>query len=92
MMLRSSHSFSIQNNTNRLQIIKLNVKLPTHDGKYTNNEYTYRLAPQESMNESTTLYFNKQYVKPENYKVYAHTTLSGDINSSASSSNNVTIR
>ena len=50
------------------------------------------LAPQESMNDSTTLYFNKQYVKPGNYKVYAHTTLSGDIYSSANDSSSVTIR
>ena len=92
IMLRSNHSFSIQNNTNRSQVIKLNIKLSTHDGKCTNNEYTYRLAPQESMNDSTTLYFNKQYAKPGNYEVYAHTILSGDIYSSASDSNNVTIR
>ena len=91
-MLRSSHSFSIQNSTNRSQAIKLNVKLSTHDGKYTNNEYTYRLAPQESMNDSTTLYFNKQYVKPGHYQVDAHTILSGDIHSSASDSNSVIIR
>jgi hypothetical protein len=92
IMLHSSHHFSIQNNTNRSQYIKLNVKLSTHDGKYTNNEYTYRLTPQESMNDSTTLFFNTQYFKPGNYKVYAHTILSGDVNSLASDSNQVTIR
>ena len=41
IMLRSSHSFSIQNSSNSSKIVKLNVKLSTHDGKYTNNEYTY---------------------------------------------------
>jgi hypothetical protein len=92
IMLQSSHSFSIQNNTNSSQLIKLNVKLSTHDGKCINNEYSYRLKPRELMSDSTTLYFNKQYVKPGNYKVYAHTTLSGNIYSSASDSNSVTIR
>ncbi len=90
--LQSSHSFSIQNNTKRSQAIKVNVKLSAHDGTYTNNEYTYQLRPEESMNDSTTLYFNKQYAKPGNYKIYAHTTVTGDIRSSASDSRNVTIR
>lgn len=88
----SSHNFSIQNNTNATKHIKLNIKLSTHDGKFTNNEYTYQLKPHESMNDSATLYFIKQYLKPGKYEVYAHTTLSGCIYSSASDSNKVTIK
>ncbi len=90
--LRSSHSFSVYNNTNSTQDMKVNVKLSTHDGKYTNNEYTFRMKSQESMNDSTTLYLNKQYTKPGNYTVYASTTLSGSTHSSSSDSNSVTVR
>lgn len=79
IMLQSSHGFSIQNLTNKLQIIKFNVKLSTHDGKYMNNEFTYRLAPHESMNDFTVLYFNKQYNKKGDYEVYADTTISGGL-------------
>lgn len=90
--LKSSHAFTIHNITNSPITINLIVILCTHDGKFTRNEYSYQLAPQEIMKDSTTLYYNKQYFKPDDYEVYASTILTGDVSSSSIDINVVKIR
>jgi hypothetical protein len=90
--LHSTHSFSVQNHTNKSQVVKVNLKLSTHDGKNTSSEDTYRLAPLESMYETTSLYLNTQYKVSGVYKVYAQTILSGKVHSTETNSNGVLIQ
>lgn len=89
--LSSNHSVSILNNTENYQQINIKMKLFTHDGKSTSSENNIRMEPGESINQSTLLYFVKEYLNTGCYKVQAQTTISGSAYSFASDCNTVTI-
>ena len=89
--LESSHGFSLHNNTDTVQYLRVEVKLSTHDGHFTNHERTVRLQPTDYFRDSTVLYFTQEYLHPGLFIVSANTSVSGNTSSSASNTNKVTV-
>lgn len=90
--LYSSHSYSILNNTGIRQYVKIEMKLSSHDGKYTSSEQILWMKPYEAIDDSTDLFFSKEYLDPGRYELYAQTIISGSVTSMASDSKIVNIR
>lgn len=100
VMLNSSHHYYVRNDTNKVQDIKIEIKLATHDDHHTNEEKCLRLKPGDNIYGSVNLNLSYFYPEAGYYHVHALTTISAMkdlfvtdiVKSSAIDSNIVTIK
>jgi hypothetical protein len=90
--LTSHHGFTIYNDDDIEKSFRVEIKLVSHEGRFTNQERTIRLGPHDSVRDSSYLYLTNEYLQLGCHKIYAYTTVSGGGYSAATDSNTVTIR